>query len=92
MFPEKDMNSAIRFYRFIFLFCAAFLGIIGMVYAFIFLMIRLISLKSYNEPYFFPIIPFDKVYFEKSVRKKEKINDLKRSKLLTKNIRKGINK
>ncbi len=87
MFPEKEMNGSIRFYRFIFLFSAAILGLMGMVYAFIYFLINLTSLKSYGEPYFYPIVPFDKVYFNKTVRKSPKAKDTKRSKLLaSKNI------
>ena len=90
IFTELELNNAIRYYRYIFLFFASILGLFGFFIASILFLINLISIKSLNSPYLAPISPFDKVYLYKTILKKQDVKNNKRSRLLTKtNLTKG---
>lgn len=77
------MVNAARHFRLIFLFAAALYGIYGIVLAFFYFIIHVTELKTLGKPYFYPISPFDKVYFMKGLLKTNIRKDTKRSKMLT---------
>ena len=56
-FNEYDLINALRWYRILFMLGASFLGIIGIVFAFIYFIINLSSTYSFNTPYLTPFIP-----------------------------------
>lgn len=90
IFTDLDVNNALRYYRYIFLFLAAFFGLYGIFLASILFLINVISIKSLNSPYFAPIAPFNKEYFFKTLLKKKDIKNTKRSDLITdKNMTRG---
>lgn len=60
-FSEFEFTNAIRLYRLIFMFGAAFMGLIGIVVVGIFFIIKLASTKSFGKPY---LIPFSPTYIE----------------------------
>ncbi len=93
IFNDLEINNAIRYYRYLFLFLGAFLGLYGIFIASTFLLINLVSLKSIGSPYLFPLAPFDKNYFFKTILKKKEVNNTQRSALLSENdLTKGENK
>lgn len=79
-----EMNNSLRFFRVVFLFLAAILGLYGVLLASLFFLIYITDTKSFNKPYFAPIAPFDKEYFNDTVVKASIRKDTKRSKLFTK--------
>ncbi len=83
IFTEVEVASALRTMRFIFLILAIFYGILGILFGVLYFLIRINDVHSFGKPYFYPITPFDKTYFFKSVLKKETKKDKKRSKMLT---------
>ena len=90
IFTELEVNNALRYYRYIFLFFSAFFGLYGLFLAGILMLINLISIKSLDAPYFAPIAPFNKEYFFKTVLKKKDIKNTKRSRIITdKNMTRG---
>jgi len=91
VFTDYETVSSLRFYRFIFLLAASFYGLFGCVCAFIFFLIKINSSYSFKKPYFFPIAPFDKTYFKKSIYKGKVKKDTKRSSMLSNNITKQRN-
>ena len=80
-FTNIELNNALRFFRFIFILFAGFLGIYGLTLAFIFFLIYTTTTNSFNKPYFAPISPFNKEYFNESVINQEVIKNTKRSTL-----------
>lgn len=91
VFTDYETVASLRFYRFVFLLSASFYGLFGVVCAFIFFLIKINSSYSFKKPYFFPIAPFDKTYFNKSVYKGKVKKDTKRSRMLSHNITKQRN-
>ena len=83
MFTETELSSALRFLRFIFIILASFYGILGIVFGVLFFLIKINDLYSFGKPYFFPLMPFDKIYALKSVLKAETRKDTKRTSMLT---------
>ena len=86
-FSELELINSIRFYRFIFMIGASLMGTIGIVLAFIYFIIELTSLYSYEKPYLIPYVPFYIDGFKNSIIKLPKKLLNKREKYLTKNIR-----
>lgn len=91
VFTDYETVASIRFYRYFFLLAASFYGLFGVVCAFIFFLIKINSSYSFAKPYFFPIAPFDKTYFKKSIYKGKVKKDTKRSSMLSNNITKQRN-
>ncbi len=90
IFTELEINNALRYYRYLFLFFAAFFGLYGIFLGTMLFLINAISIKSLNAPFFAPIAPFNKEYFLKTLLKKKDIKNTKRSSLLTdKNMTRG---
>lgn len=83
IFTEYDIITALRHYRFVFLFAAALYGIIGVLLALLYFLIRINDIYSFGKPYFFPISPFEKTYFKKTVVRGKAKNDTNRSRMLT---------
>ena len=94
IFPEQELNSAIRKWRWIFLLLATVLGLYGIVLAIIYFLINITEITSIKNPYFYPIAPYDKNYLHESLFKVKISKDTKRSSLLArKNMKKqGRNK
>lgn len=84
-FTNIETNSALRYFRFIFIFLAGIFGLYGITLGVFYFLIYTTSTKSFEKPYFAPIAPFDKTYFKNSVIKTPIKKDTKRSKLFTKN-------
>ena len=78
-----EMNNSLRFFRGIFIIASCFLGLFGMLLAFLFFLIYTTNTKSFDKIYSAPISPFEKNYFWQSVLKKNIEKDKKRSKLFT---------
>jgi len=91
VFTDYETVASIRFYRYFLLLAASFYGLFGVVCAFIFFLIKINSSYSFSKPYFFPIAPFDKTYFKKSIFKGKAKKDNKRSSMLSDNIIKQRN-
>jgi len=90
IFTEIEIGNALRYYRYIFLFFAAFFGLYGVFLCTILFLIKIISTHSLNSPYFAPIAPFNKNYFFKTVLKQKDRNNTSRSSLITnKNMKRG---
>ena len=56
-FNEYEIYQGLRWYRILFMILASSLGIIGVVFAFIYFVINLVSINSFNTPYLTPFIP-----------------------------------
>ena len=56
-FSEPDLINALRWYRFIFMIGATILGMVGVLIAFIYFLIKLCSLESFGKPYLIPYAP-----------------------------------
>lgn len=92
MFVEFEIINAIRHFRIIFLLLASFYGIYGIVLGTFFFFIHVCNLKTLGKPYFYPIAPYNKYYFQKMFVKSDVSKDNKRSKLIaSKNITKQRN-
>ena len=83
IFTEQEIVNAARHFRILFLLSAAFYGLYGILFMFLYFLSHITELKSMGKPYFYPIAPFDKVYFFKGLFKRKITLDTKRSKLLT---------
>jgi len=83
MFTEVEVSNALRHMRFIFIFLASIYGILGIVFGVLYFLIRINDVYSFGKPYFYPLIPFDKIYLFKSFLKGETKKETKRSSLLT---------
>lgn len=83
IFTELEVINAIRYFRFIFLFAAAFYGLYGIALAFIYFLIHVNNTNTLGKPYFFPLSPFDFTYLKKTLLKGKFIKDTKRSSMLT---------
>ena len=89
-FTELEIGNALRYYRYIFLFSAAFFGLYGIFLCIILFLINIISTTSLDTPYFAPIAPFNKDYFFKTFLKKKDKKNTSRSTLITeKNLTRG---
>ncbi len=90
IFNDLEINNALRFYRYLFLFLASFFGLYGIFLALMIFLINVISIHSINSPYFAPLAPYNKEYFYKTILKKQDLKNTKRSDLTTKkNFKKG---
>ena len=72
VFTDYELINAIRHYRFIFLLSAATLGILGIVLTTICFIAKLSSIPDFNYSYIYPVAPYNKRYFNKSVLKRGK--------------------
>ena len=89
VFTDVELINSFRHVRFLTLFLVSLLGLFGFYMGVFFTLIHLCGLTSLDRPYTYPLAPFDKVYFNKTVFRSTKKDDKFRSKILTrKNIRK----
>ena len=88
LYSDADTINSIRLYRYLFLLFAAILGLYGLVLVFILFLIHLCSIETFGKPFTYPLAPFDKTYFFKTLLRREKKKDTKRSKMLTNNLTK----
>lgn len=89
VFTDLEIINSFRHIRFLSLFLVSILGLFGLYTSIFFTLIHLCSLTSLGKPYTYPIAPYDKVYFNKTVIRTTKKKDKFRSALLAqKNIRK----
>jgi len=92
IFTDPELTNALRHFRFIMLFLAAFYGILGVLFGFLYFLIKINNTKSFTKPYFYPITPFDKTYLYKTILKNPIKDDTKRSPILSKNqVKQGEN-
>ena len=82
IFTEQEIVNAARHWRIIFLLAAALYGLYGIALAFIYFFCHVTELKTMGKPYFYPIAPFDKVYFLKGLLKTPIEKDTRRSSIL----------
>lgn len=87
IFSSGEIIDGLRFFRLFILILTILFGLYGLVISCFILLIHLCSIETLNTPYLYPIAPFDKTYFFKTILKKNK--DTKRSKLLSDNSIKG---
>ena len=83
IFNNGDVIDGLRYYRFLLLFMATILGLYGLVLGIFLVLLHLAGMKTIDEPYLYPITPFDKIYLFKTILKKNKDN--KRSSVLSNN-------
>lgn len=76
-FSETELVNSIRWYRILFMLWASFLGIVGVIIAFIFFVVKLSSVKSFGKPYLMPFAPTDFAGLKNSVIKYP-LNSLKK--------------
>ena len=89
VFTDVELINSFRHIRFLTIFLVSILGLFGFYMAIFTTLIHLCSLTSLDRPYTYPLAPFDKVYFNKTVFRSTKKSDKYRSRLLSrKNIRK----
>ena len=89
VFTDVELINSFRHIRFLTIFLVSILGLFGFYMAIFTTLIHLCSLTSLDIPYTYPLAPFDKVYFNKTVFRSTKKSDKYRSRLLSrKNIRK----
>ena len=88
IFPEPELINGLRWYRLLFMFGAAYLGIIGVVLVFIFFLLNLSSLESFSIPYLTPFAPTYKSGLKNSIIKFPTKLLNKREKYLSNNIEK----
>lgn len=84
IFNNGNIIDGVRYYRLFLLLCASLMGLYGLIVGVFLCLIHVMSIKTFNEPYLYPISPYDKVYMNKNVFIK-KINSKKRSKVLSNN-------
>ncbi len=83
-FNNIEINNSLRFFRFVFILLTGFFGLYGITLGLLFFLVYTTNITSFNKPYFAPIAPFNKEYFNNTVFKIPIKKDLKRSTLLTK--------
>lgn len=87
MFTDIDMINATRYYRFIFLIFAAFIGMYGWILIIFLLLFDLCSTTSINKIYTAPLAPYDKAYFKSLIIRSNEENINQRSNVLVKKNR-----
>lgn len=85
-FSEPEIINALRWYRLVFMLGACFMGIIGVVIVFLFLLIKLSSLESFGKPYLMPYVPINKEGLKNSIIKFPFKKVKKRESYLSNNI------
>lgn len=86
IFNNGDVIDGLRYYRFLLLFSAILFGLYGFFIGLFFIIVHLVSMNTLDEPYMFPIAPFEPIYLLKTFFRRNK--ETKRSKVLSNNINK----
>ena len=68
-FNEYELVNGIRWYRILFMISASFLGVVGIIFAFIYFAINLVSSSTYKTPYLTPFIPINRKKLKDSIIK-----------------------
>ena len=89
IFTSIELVNAIRIYRIIFIILSSILGIYGIYLGNVFLLYKLITLKSFNKPYLAPFSPFIFKEQQDAIVKTKNIGIKYRNPLLTKNRKRG---
>jgi spore germination protein KA len=88
LFTEPEMINGIRWYRILFMLGASFMGIIGVVITFIYLIVKICSLNSFGIPYISPFAPISITGLKDSIIKFPTKDLNKREKYFSDNITK----
>ena len=88
LFSSVEMISAIRWWRYIFMFLGAIFGLYGMYIGIIIFIVSLEKTNINDYPYLYPFSPINFYELKDSFIKKT-TKDKKRNELLTKNITRG---
>ncbi|MFX3635004.1 MAG: spore germination protein [Candidatus Pristimantibacillus sp.] len=67
LIPNYSLGFALRLIRFPIMLCAGFLGLYGIVLAGLFVLVHLLSLRSFGVPYLSPIAPVKTAEFKDSL-------------------------
>lgn len=89
VFNSIELVSAIRWWRLIMIFLAAFFGLEGVIIGLIILLIRLATLKCFGRHYLAPFIPFNRKEMKDTFLKEENKGEKYRNPLLTNNLKRG---
>ena len=89
VFNSIELVSAIRWWRLIMIFLAAFFGLEGVIIGLIILLIRLATLKCFGRHYLAPFIPFNRKEMKDTFLKEENKGEKYRNPLLTDNLKRG---
>ena len=89
VFTSIELVNAIRMYRIIFLFLACTLGLYGIYLGAVYLLYKLITIKSFDKPYLAPFSPFIKTEFKDAIVKAKNKGKKYRNPLLSKNKLRG---
>lgn len=89
VFTSIELVNAIRIYRIIFIVLASILGIYGIYLGEVFLLYKLITLKSFDKPYLAPFSPFIFKEQKDAIIKTKNIGIKYRNPLLTNNKKRG---
>lgn len=89
VFTSIELVNAIRLYRIIFLLLATVLGVYGIYLGTIYLLYKLITLTSFDNPYLAPFSPFIKNEMNDAIYKRDNKGEKTRNPLLTNNKKRG---
>lgn len=89
VFNSIELVSAIRWWRFILMLLAAFSGIWGILIGTSILIIKLVTIKSFNKPYLTPLYKFIKTEFKDYIIKSKNKGEKLRNPILTDNKKRG---
>ena len=89
VFTSIELVNAIRLYRIIFLLLATVLGVYGIYLGAIYLLYKLITLTSFDNPYLAPFSPFIKNEMNDAIYKRDNKGEKTRNPLLTNNKKRG---
>lgn len=87
VFSSGEIIDGLRTYRLFLLVLTIIFGLYGLVIGSFLIVVNLCNVDSFGKPYLFPIAPFNKNYFFKTLLKKDK--DTKRNKILSDNLKRG---
>lgn len=85
-FAEFELVNALRWYRLIFMICASFLGIVGVMIIFLYFITKLASLETFGKPYLIPFAPTSIEGLKDSIIKLPLSKMKKRERYLSNNI------
>lgn len=87
VFSSGEVIDGLRLYRLLLLIFTIIFGLYGLVIGAFLIVLSLCNTDSFGKPYLYPIAPFNRNYFFKTLLKKD--IDNKRNKLLSDNLTKG---
>ncbi len=87
VFNSGEVIDGLRFYRLLLLIFTILFGLYGFVIGLFLIIVKLCNVETFGNPYLYPVAPFNKNYFFKTLLKKDK--DKTRSKILSNNVKRG---